>query len=194
MKKICLISILITLSVALFAAPFGLKMGMTLKEIEKECIGRAEHNKDDIYFITPKKSHPLFTFYAVYVNEKVGLYKIRAVSDFIACNNYGTELKNAFENFKDRISKTYGEPEIFDRIDRGSYMKDDSYWMMALQDGARELYAVWGGDSNLQDNLIGISLQCKALNDILHYGDGLLILDYDFKNTSSVQDEQDSVF
>ena len=193
MKKICLISILITLSVALFAAPFGLKMGMTLKEIEKECIGRAEHVKDDIYLVTPKKSHPLFAKYGVYVNEKVGLYGIRAMSDFIACNDYGTELKNAFENFKDRISKTYGEPEIYDRIDRGSYMEDDKYWMMTLRNGARELYAVWGGDSDLQDNLSGISLECKAL-DIPHYGDGLLILDYDFKNASSVEDEQDSVF
>ena len=116
MKRFCLYMILALCFFPVFAAPFGLKMGMTIDEIEKQCEEEPKLIKDDIYLIKPIKKHPLFSYYAVYVNEKTGLYQIRAVSDSVTCNKYGTEIQNEFYSVKDRIAKSYGKPKLWIRL------------------------------------------------------------------------------
>ena len=183
------------LSFIAFSAPFGLKMGMTIKEIYEQCDDFPSFVKDDIYLIKPKKSHPLFDYYAVYVNDKTGLYQIKAISASISTNQYGTELQNAFNNVKDRIAKTYGTPKIIDTIasDVSAFDRKDKYWFMTLKDGARELYALWDDNSTLTDNLEIIVLDCVADSGYLS-GESHLMLRYFFRNAKDVQDEQDDVF
>lgn len=194
MKKLLFALIFGLLSTFIYAAPFGLKMGMTIEEIAEQCEEEPSFVKDDIYFIKPVKKHPLFSYYAVYVSEKTGLYQIRAISDSVTCNNYGTEIQNAFNSIKDRIAKTYGKPRIINKVDPTSIWKDDKYWFQALKDGARQLSAIWGEKTELADNLISVALDCVADNDIYHYEDAHLVLYYYFTNSTSVEDEQDSVF
>lgn len=195
MRKVFLIFTLILLPAAVFAAPFGLEMGMTLEKIAEQCESEPEFLENDIYLVKPIKNHPVFTFYAVYVNQNVGLYQIRAISDEIETNKYGTELQNAFNNVKDRISKTYGKPKINNNIDRNLYelYQKDEYWFYTLKEGSRELSAVCGTSSSLADNLDFVALQCSAVNGYLEEN-GQLVLYYCFSNSSSVEDEQDSVF
>ncbi len=195
MKKLFLFFTLILLPAAIFAAPFGLEMGMTLEEITEQCEEEPVFVGNDVYLIKPKKTHPVFTVYGVYVNQNVGLYQIRAVSDEIKTNRYGTELQNTFNNVKDRISKTYGRPKINNNIDRNLYdiYQQDDYWFYTLREGSRELSAVWGKSSPLADNLDLVTLECSALNGYLE-GSGQLVLYYYFSNSDSVEDEQDSVF
>ena len=94
MKKTFFILIFALLPFVLFPAPFGLMMGMTIDEISEQCEEEPSFMKDDVYLIKPKKSHPLFSYYAVYVSEKTGLYQIRAISDSVTCNDYGTEIRS----------------------------------------------------------------------------------------------------
>ena len=195
MKKIFLTLIFGIISSFLYAAPFGLKMGMTLDEIAEQCEEEPEYVKDDIYMILPIKKHPVFEHYAVYVSEKTGLYQIRAISAPISTNKYGTELQNAFNNVKDRIEKTYGKPKINNKVDsniNSSYQKDE-YWFYTLHEGSRELSAVWGNNLSLADDLSVVALECSTTSG-LYEGTGQLVLYYYFNNTSSVEDEQDSVF
>ena len=195
MKKKFLTLIFGLLSTFIYAAPFGLKMGMTIDEIAEQCKEEPSFVKDDIYWIKPIKNHPLFSYYAVYVSEKTGLYQIRAISAPITSNKFGTELKNAFNNVKDRIAKTYGKPKITDRYNNiaASYYQKDEYWFYALREGSRELSTVWGYNSSLADNLDTVALECSVTSG-LYEGNGQLILYYYFNNTSGVGDEQDSVF
>ncbi len=195
MKKAFLIFSLILLPLSIFASPFGLKMGMTIEEIAEQCEDDPVFIENDVYLVKPTKNHPVFTFYAVYVSEKVGLYQIRAISDEIKTNKYGTELQNAFNNVKDRISKTYGKPKINNNIDRNLYdlYQKDEYWFYTLREGSRELSAIWGKSSPLADDLNLVGLQCSAVNGYLD-GTGQLVLYYYFSNSDSVEDEQDSVF
>ena len=195
MKKLFLLSFFIIISTFLYAAPFGLKMGMTIEEIAELCEEEPYFEKDDVYIIKPIKSHPLFSYYRVYVNEKTGLYQISAISDNIKCNQYGTELQNAFNNLKDRIGKTYGKPQTIDKIDQNlrNIDKSDSHWFQTLKDGSRDLYAVWGEKIKLSDNLSKVELKCVADSGYIS-GNGHLVLYYYFNNASSVEDEQDSVF
>ena len=196
MRKVLLIFIFTILPVALFAAPFGLKMGMTLDEIAEQCEEEPSFMKDDIYLVKPKKSHPLFSYYAVYVNEKTGLYQIRAISDSVTCNKYGTEIQNAFNSVKDRIAKTYGKPRIINKVDSSlsEYMRQDKMWFDNLKNGAQQLSAIWGEKTELTDNLETVALDCVADTDFISYDKAHLVLYYYFSNAKSVEDEQDDVF
>ena len=196
MKKLFFALIFGLISTFIYAAPFGLKMGMTIEEIAEQCEEEPSFVKDDIYLIKPIKKHPLFSYYVVYVNEKTGLYQIRAISDSMTCNDYGTEIQNAFNSVKDRIAKTYGKPRIINKVDASlsDYMKQDKYWFYNLKNGAQQLSAIWGEKTELADNLISVALDCVADNDIYHYEDAHLVLYYYFTNSTSVEDEQDSVF
>lgn len=195
MKKLFFVLMFGLISTFIFAAPFGLKMGMTIDEIAEQCEEEPSFVKDDIYLIKPLKKHPLFEYYAVYVNAKTGLYQIRAISLPIASNKFGTELKDSFNNVKDRIAKTYGKPKIIDRYNNtaNSYYQKDEYWFYALREGSRELSAAWGYNSSLADNLDTVALEC-SVTDGFYEGTGQLILYYYFNNISGVEDEQDSVF
>ncbi len=196
MKKLFFALIFGLLSAFIYAAPFGLKMGMTIEKIAEQCEEEPSFVKDDIYLVKPIKKHPLFSYYAVYVNEKTGLYQIRAISDSVTCNKYGTEIQNAFNSVKDRIAKTYGKSRIINKVDSAisSFLQKDEYWFRTLKDGSRQLSAIWGEKTELADNLVSVALDCVADNDIYHYEDAHLVLYYYFNNASAVEDEQDEVF
>ena len=168
---------------------------MTIGEIAQQCEDEPSFLQDDIYLVTPIKKHPLFTYYAVYVNEGTGLYQIRAVSDSIECNQYGTELQNAFNNLKDRIGKTYRKPKINNRVDPklSEFEQEDSYWFMTLKKGSRVLEAIWSEKTSLPDDLYEIGLECVADSGYVN-GKSHLHLYYIFNNALSIEDEQDSVF
>ena len=174
------------------ASPFGLKMGMSLKEIEKVCTSKPVYVKDDVYLIKPKKNHPLFESYLVLVDNSKGLYQIRAISSSVSTNRYGTELQNAFDDLKNRVSKTYGVPYILDEVDPKSAYKENDDWLHALKEGARTLAAIWGRNEPLKDHITLISLECRS--DKASLGSGYLILYYYFENANKIEDEQDSVF
>ena len=196
MKKKILALIFGIISTFLYAAPFGLKIGMTIEEIAEQCEEEPSFVKDDIYLIKPIKKHPLFSYYAVYVSEKTGLYQIRAISDSVTCNDYGTEIQNEFNNVKDRIAKTYGKPRIINKVDASlsDYMKQDKNWFYNLKNGAQQLSAIWGEKSELADGLSRVALDCVADNSAFHWEDAHLVLYYYFNNANSVEDEQDEVF
>ena len=184
------------ISAFVFAAPFGLKMGMTIDEIAEQCEEEPSFFKDDIYIIKPIKKHPLFSYYAVYVNEKTGLYQIRAISESVTCNDYGTEIQNEFNNVKDRIAKSYGKPRIINKVDSSlsDYMKQDKNWFYNLRNGAQQLSAVWGEKTPLADDLDSVALDCVADTGAFSYDKAHLVLYYYFNNSDLVEDEQDSVF
>lgn len=192
MKKTLFFLIVAIFPALAMASPFGLKMGMTIKDIAKECEGKPEFIKNDAYMIKPKKSHPSFEHYIVFVDKNKGLYQIKALSSTINTNDYGTELQSSFNATKDRIAKKYGKPSIRDEIDPGSSFRDGKYWMYTLKDGARTLAAIWGQGKKLDDSLDLVVLECSASDYSAHQG--FLILFYYFKNAENIEDEQDSVF
>jgi len=195
MKKLLLILIFAFLPLALFAAPFGLKMGMSIDEISAQCEEEPSLVKDDVYLVKPKKNHPLFSYYAVYVNEKTGLYQIRAISESVKTNKYGAEIQNAFNSVKDRIAKTYGKPKVVDKVDSNilDLLQKNEYWFRTLKEGSRILSAIWGEKTQLADSLETVALDCIADDGYLD-GTAHLVLYYYFSNAKSVEDEQDEVF
>ena len=172
------------------SGPFGMKMGMTLEQITQACNNtKPKQIEGDKYYVYPAKKHPLFKYYIAYVDASEGLYCLQAVSDDISTNDYGNEVKIAFAEIKDRISKTYGNPKIIDRIANDSWNKGDKDWIYTLDNGARTYAAIWEG--TLKDDLVSVYINTSA-NWI--YKVGWITLEYDFKNKSIVEDFQDDVF
>lgn len=197
MKKFFAFILSFVCAVSVFAAPFGLRIGMSMQELTEACGGNKPlpiNGKENMYVIVPVKSHPDFEYYYVSFNESAGLYSVSAVSKEIKTNRYGTEAKNAFYRITESVSKTYGEPSVKDEIVSSSYYDDDDYWFYSLKEGSRELQAVWSGEG-LKDGLNAILLSCIVGDEYATFeGNCRLLIAYIFENASSVKEEQDSVF
>lgn len=194
MKKILLILLFTFLPIAIFAAPFGLSMGMSLDDITEACEGaEPRYIENDCYYVFPVKKHPLFKHYVAFVDNEKGLYCLKAISDDIQTNDYGTEIQNAFAEIKERVSKTYGRPRMVDEIASDSLWKDAKYWVDALADGARTYAAIWESSpkNKLNDDLDCVYIYTNAQR---FPRSGWIILEYDFNNMQSVKDAQDDVF
>ncbi len=190
MKKTLPILILAFLSISIFAAPFGLKMGMTLEDIKRACNGvEPQYIENDCYYVFPAKTHPSFKYYVAYVNDIKGLYCLGAISDEISTDSRGKELKNAFAEIKERISKTYGNAKMIDELIPNALYKDDNEWIDSIVYNERTYEAVW--KSNLKDNLDNVLLYMTVKN---HPKSGRIILEYDFSNKKAVEDLQDQLF
>ena len=184
---------------SVFAGPFGLEMGMSLEYITKACNGtRPERlENDDRYLISPTKSHPDFEHYLVWVDETKGLYRVRAISTEVITSKYGTELKSFFHDMTERLSKAYGKPEIYDKINEDvlSVFKTEDQWMWTLHEGSRVLAAVWNKDSRrttMPDKLSYVDLYADTPK--YSYTKGYLVLEYEFENYDEVKNSQDDVF
>lgn len=196
MKKLAVLILGILFSTALiYAGPFGLSNGMTLEEVTEACNGEIPRRieQDDRYYISPSKSHSTFKTYIAWISEDYGLYYVRAISDEIYTNDYGTELKNAFYAFEPRVENAYGKGSVFDGItDRNTLWDADKYWFTALSDGARALYAEWypkRGEKVLKDDLTYVRLWVAKAG----YKSGVLLLDYEFANHEQAEAQEDDV-
>lgn len=195
MKKLFLVVILIIGATFTYAAPFGLKMGMTIDEITQVCNGSPPRYYDrDIYFITPSKKHSLFENYGTFIDEIHGLYRLRCVSPEITTGDDGAELKRYFANALKTISKQYGTPDI---IEYNNSDTIDNNWFAKLRNGTISYRVLWTNSEKIKNmNLDKIEL--KIIPDDRTYSFieniGVIVLNYDFNNASSVEDEQDSVF
>lgn len=126
------------------SGPFGLDIGMTYEEVKAACNGsEPEYISDDRYFVRPKKSHPLFEKYIVWINKDYGLYYIKAISYDIHTSNYGTEVKNRFIDILNPLESKYGNFKKIDTVDKDYTLNEEQYWMSALKDGARTYSASW---------------------------------------------------
>lgn len=193
MKRLFLAITVLMFVAPVFAGPFGLSSGMTYNEVAEASVGNKiekVRGEEDAYTITPKKSHSVFKTYIVRIDDKYGLYYVKAQTDSIEVNKYGKELKEVFYDFEPRLEKSYGKPELFDDlIDKYSYLSGEDDWTHALKEGARELYAKWQPAENgavLKDDIIYVKLWVES-----NYSYGNMYLEYYFDNTDDVNSKED---
>ena len=181
MKKLFLILLFTLLPFTIFAGPFGLKMGMTLEEVTEVCDKKPQLYREDIYYITPIKKHPLFEKYVIFVDKEKGLYSIIALSE----EDYSrTVIDNTYTEIRVSISKTYGSSE---KVDVGISLKDKKYSSI----GTYYYCEKW--EKELKDDLSCILLY-ETRYSYSYYDAYGLVLQYDFINKSAVEDAQDEVF
>ena len=173
--------------------PFGFDIGMTYEEVKEACGGsEPEHISDDRYYVKPKKSHPLFEKYIVWISDSVGLYYIKAISQDIYSSDYGTEPKREFDKILSPLERKYGKFTKTDTIKQDYYWKDEKYWTQALRDGARTYRAEWyvtKDNYHDYDGLSGILLGIDAKTSSNAY----IWLEYEFLNYDDAKDALNDV-
>lgn len=173
--------------------PFGFDIGMTYEEVKAACDGdNLEHIGDDRYYVKPKKSHPLFEKYIVWISDSYGLYYIKAISRDIYSSVYGTEAKREFDKILSPLERKYGKFQKTDSIKSDYYLKDEQYWLSALRDGARTYRAEWyvTKDNYLDfDGLCGILLGINATTSSEAY----VWLEYEFLNYDDAKEALNDV-
>ena len=157
MKKI-IINVLLSIIMGIFciqyafAGPFGINMGMTLAEVRSVCKTNPKHLEGDVYEISPFKTNDMFKTYSVRIDPDYGVYWLKAIGKDIYTNDYGEDLKASFESLVKSISKTYGEESFRnDELKEGSHWGEPNYFMYALKNGDRKLYALWDKELDIRD-------------------------------------------
>ena len=172
---------------------FGFSIGMTYDEVKEACGGsEPEHIADNRYIVKPKKSHPLFEKYIVWISDSVGLYYIKGISRDISTTSYGTEVKNKFNDLLSSLEKKYGKFKMTDTVKSDYYLKDNQYWMSAMRDGARTYQANWNAtEDNFKDfnGVMSIAIGIKADYSISAY----IWIEYAFLNALDAEQEKDDV-
>ena len=197
MKKLCILFILFFIPVAIFAGPFGLRMGMNLEELAEACTEEPEYIADDRYYIQPKKSHPLFDGYVAWVSETNGLYYIKGISREIKTNDYGTEVKQEFSKLLSPLEKKYGKFKRVDKLskDTPSYRRSDKDWMWTIADGSRTYEAHWEAtEENVEtfEGLISIAIGIKTRATYIS-NEAYIWIEYGFLNAIDGFDNLDDV-
>ena len=173
--------------------PFGFDIGMTYEQIKNACDGtELEHISDDRYYVKPKKSHPLFEKYIVWISDEYGLYYIKAISHDIYSLDYGTEPKREFEKILASLEKKYGKFSKIDTVKSDYYFKDERDFMMSLRDGARTYRAEWCATKDNYrdyDGLIEILIGINASSVSKAY----IWLEYEFLNHDDAKDALNDV-
>jgi len=162
-KTVLFVVIIIAiLSSSAWAGPFGLRMGMTLKEL-----GPNEKLNDGIYRLTKVPvPHDRFFMYIAFVSPKQGLFRIDAITPPIRTDIYGDNIKGRYEDTKDSLTKKYGFCRSFDYLKDGSIWNEPKDFTMALLKSEYLLGAIWDRNegANLPDNLesIGLKVECSS--------------------------------
>jgi hypothetical protein len=159
------------------AGPFGLEMGMTLKDLggTPTELAKGMHS-----MTTVPKPHPAFEAYVVKIGPKSGLCSIKAVGKSIETSVYGTQLRSAFNEMEAKLTQTYGKDKKIDILMPGSMWKEPNDFMMGMLKKDRMLAAEWEAQygSNVTGNLRYVALMARALS--ADAGD--IVLEYNFQN------------
>lgn len=153
MKKLLMVAMAMGLgsSIAQTAAdgPFGLRMGMTLKEIQ--AFTKVTELSDFTYEITkPPVANSNFDQYMIIVTPQEGLCKVAADINNIASNDFGDSVKSRFNDLQKSLTSKYGEGVTIDSLKSGSIWKDPRDWMMSLYKRDRTLSTYWIASGTLK--------------------------------------------
>lgn len=156
--------------------PFGLYMGMKVSDFKE---GQLEKIVPYVYKISiVPNPHSDFKYYLLMIGPKAGLCCIYASGKTINTSVYGTDLKTAFKEMQEGLTKVYGTPDSsYDFLESGSVWNESNDWMVSLFKKERFLSTFWKG-SSLKNNINYIRLEA----DVLSFSEGFISVKYEFTN------------
>lgn len=163
-KGLLLVAFVLLACSAVFAGPFGIEMGWSYDQLVAsgvQIVGDPRVNNNvTTYEVAPVKTHPSFDYYLVRIDEKEGVYSIEAYGS-IPTSEYGTQAKEAYENMKKQLGKSYGKPDEVEYLKSKSLWDEPRYWMMGLVKQDRTCASFWTF-KNRKDQLSIIALELTA--------------------------------
>lgn len=163
--------------------PFGLRMGMTLQELQA-ITALVEDRPFEFGTSSVAESHPDFKRYTLGITPLHGLCMVSAVTGVIPTNGYGEEVRDAFNQYRAALDKKYGSSEVIDSLQSKMWSKAE-HWMMGLRMNDRKLEAGWleksAGKLANKIDLVYLQATADALNE------GRIRVIYYFDNANDCQ-------
>ena len=102
-----------SLSVAQDTGPFGLRAGMTRKQVEQIIGPKAliQERGDDVTYSTVPESHPDFDQYTLTFSRTYGLVEIQALSRDLDDDSALKRLSSKCSEIRDALKSKYGVPD-----------------------------------------------------------------------------------
>lgn len=162
------------------AGPFGLAMGMTLKDLQASSELKEVQPYEFSTFSVPD-GHPDFKHYTLIVTPSHGLCAVMASTPLIKTTIHGEELRAEFNRYRGALSKKYGIGRLRDSLQAGSLWGKQEHWMMGLRTKERSLLVDWPNSAGdlLPNSIRGIFLEATA--DALD--EGRIVVSYGFNNS-----------
>lgn len=188
MKKIIFTFLVMAISNAALAGPFGLSMGMKKSQF------KGLKSTDNMFIYTTEtvpKPSSMFESYVLQVGDRNGLCAVKALTDIISTNRYGMSIKEKFNSLKGELEKKYGKHKLQDVLLPGSIWDDPEDFMMGLSKEERYLRAFWDEEerSNLSDDLKSIVLVAAGLSS----DKGVVYIQYEFTNSEACDMERKAI-
>jgi TonB family protein len=165
-------------AIAVHEGPFGLKMGLPIKDLGGTEIPGAPGK---YLLANVPVPHHAFENYIAEASPTAGLCWIKGIGKPIETNRFGMSLRTQYEQLRDKLAKVYGTKfKETDALSHGSIWKDPGEWMMALTTKDRVLQAVWESSAGLglpyDLSSVGISVSATS------HSTGRIVVHYQFKN------------
>ena len=152
------------------ADSFGLKNGMSFEQVKQACGGREPQRVGaDSYLIVPPHPNPYFIKYTAYIDEKVGLYYLKAEGDSIFIRSgFGKETEAKFNSLEEKLKNNYGKNEKLDVWISYEKDTDPKNWAFKIKENHAFLMSVWEKKygSSLPSDIKKIYLKVEDANHI----------------------------
>jgi hypothetical protein len=118
-RLICAVLVFVAYSFAQETGPFGLKAGMTRKQVEQIVGAKAviSEHVDDITYSTVPEPYPLFEEYILTFSRKYGLVEVQGSAFHILDDRSGSSTRSKCEDIHSTLSKKYGKPHQSDECE-----------------------------------------------------------------------------
>jgi len=162
--------------------PFGLRMGMTVRQLQRATGAVADSGLPGMYssFRVPR-SNPFINDYTFFVAPSTGLCAVSASGIPVRTDSYGTELRARFDFIQEALDQKYGPHKTVDELRKGSLWGDSHDWMMALFLKDRVLRSGWlvaETNGNPSAPVRFVALKAQAKNSL----SGFVHVSYQFSN------------
>ncbi|HVG46244.1 MAG TPA: hypothetical protein VM890_15985 [Longimicrobium sp.] len=173
---------------AIPATPFGLRMGMTVRDLAAYHPVASERVAGLYTIRSAPAGQPEFDEYMVLISPRQGVCKVVAIGRRVSTGEFGEELRAAFDRLERVLTPKYGDGNQMDDLKEGSLWTEPRDWMRSLRQHDRTYQTLWrtaDGDP-LPPNLASVQLEANASSSP---GVGFLVLGYEFSNFHACRDE-----
>lgn len=165
--------------------PFGLKLGMTLSEVEKVSGKSDKLNNNSYSFNSVPVPYDGFQRYVMVITPQNGLCEIIGFGKYIPSGSFGEAIKSEFSAIREPLVAKYGKPKNnFDFIRANSIWKNSSDWMVALHREDRVLTTTWEPKEKVGIKKIMLSAKARGRNE------GYITLSYELSNSDQCRLEK----
>lgn len=178
------------LKAIVYDGPFGLKEGLTAKELVEKFNFLEINESEGIFIGTPPKPINGYGTYYLIIGKNTGLCKISAIKNIKDVNGQGDQIKYEARALKDLLALKYGEPsKFYDFSTSDTYDRNPQYWMMGLKEESVFFSYYWNEETSkkidLKNNIKYIKVETSADS----YSSGFVILRYVFNNQIECESE-----